>query len=326
MPSCAASTPVRGPDEAAPRRSRPRWPRWAARPGLLLARRLRRGHRRPGAAARVGTVVEVCFEADDPELLGLPFEALRLPDDRLLATMPSVVTLRRPAGIAVKRSRRWRDRSRSSSRLRPPTRGTPAPPCSTTSGSFRTSSTRWRWRSAKNVEVRILEVGHPGDRGGDRAGRLPRAPPVVPRRPGAARARGRRRQGRAHHRRGPHRADPRLGRPLPLVFLNACHGGVQEEQTASLAESLLRAGVPGVVAMQTSVSDHYATQLARAFYEHLARREPPMASLAGRARKEVEQRGSRPSSGWHPPPRHSRSTPPPRCTSRATRRPSPTSP
>ena len=50
-----------------------------------------------------GTVVEVCFEADDPELLGLPFEALRLPpDDRLLATLPTVVTLRRPVGIAAR--------------------------------------------------------------------------------------------------------------------------------------------------------------------------------------------------------------------------------
>src|SRR5207244_12317779 len=57
----------------------------------------------------------------------------------------------------------------------------------------------------------------------------------------------------------------RLGRPLPLVFLNACHGGVAREQTASFSEALLRAGVPSVVAMQTSVSDHYATQLARAF-------------------------------------------------------------
>ena len=43
------------------------------------------------------------------------------------------------------------------------------------------------------------------------------------------------------------------GRPLPLVFLSACHGGVQDGQTASLAEALLRAGVPAVLAMQTSV-------------------------------------------------------------------------
>jgi hypothetical protein len=33
----------------------------------------------------VGTTVEVCCEADDPELLGLPFEAMCLPDGRVLA-------------------------------------------------------------------------------------------------------------------------------------------------------------------------------------------------------------------------------------------------
>src|SRR5439155_11348566 len=47
----------------------------------------------------LGTTVEVCFEADAAELLGLPFEAIRLPDDRLLATHPTVVLLRRPLGL-----------------------------------------------------------------------------------------------------------------------------------------------------------------------------------------------------------------------------------
>jgi len=50
----------------------------------------------------VGTMVEVCIEADRPELLGLPFEALRLPDDRLLATLPPVVMFRRPSGLAAR--------------------------------------------------------------------------------------------------------------------------------------------------------------------------------------------------------------------------------
>jgi tetratricopeptide (TPR) repeat protein len=82
----------------------------------------------------------------------------------------------------------------------------------------------------------------------------------------------------------------RHGRPLPLVFLNACHGGVAKEQTASFSEALLRAGVPSVIAMQTSVSDHYATQLATAFYKHLAQPERPLVSRAlAAARKEVEK-------------------------------------
>jgi hypothetical protein len=41
-----------------------------------------RGRRSPPSsmAARLGTTVEICWEADHPELLGLPFEATSLPD------------------------------------------------------------------------------------------------------------------------------------------------------------------------------------------------------------------------------------------------------
>ena len=83
----------------------------------------------------------------------------------------------------------------------------------------------------------------------------------------------------------------RSGRPLPLVLLNTCHGGVQDGQTASFAEALLRAGVPAVLAMQTSVSDSYATGLARSFYHQLANRAHPLVSRAlAAARKELEHR------------------------------------
>lgn len=44
-----------------------------------------------------GLVVEVVIETPDPELMGLPFETLRLADGRLLATQPAVVMLRRGA-------------------------------------------------------------------------------------------------------------------------------------------------------------------------------------------------------------------------------------
>ena len=47
----------------------------------------------------VGTTVEVCWEADHPELLGLPFEAACLPDGRVLALQPPVVMMRRPLGL-----------------------------------------------------------------------------------------------------------------------------------------------------------------------------------------------------------------------------------
>jgi hypothetical protein len=49
----------------------------------------------------VGTIVEICWEADRPELLGLPFEATCLPGGRALALQPAVVTMRRPLGLSV---------------------------------------------------------------------------------------------------------------------------------------------------------------------------------------------------------------------------------
>jgi hypothetical protein len=50
-------------------------------------------------AAPVGSTVDVIYEADSPALLALPYEALRLPDDRLLATHEMVSVMRRPAGL-----------------------------------------------------------------------------------------------------------------------------------------------------------------------------------------------------------------------------------
>ncbi|MGO8918080.1 MAG: CHAT domain-containing protein, partial [Stellaceae bacterium] len=244
------------------------------------------------AGCDVGTVVEVCFEADDPELLGLPFEALRLPDDRLLATLPTVVTLRRPVGIAMK----------PQSPLAGPIKiliAVGAPDEGHTGSAVLDYERELQnildavevAQRHENVEVRILEVGHPkviaaaierdvyhvlhlSCHGG----------------PGQLELEDE--DGKAVPTTAKDLIEPirRQGRPLPLVFLSACHGGMQREQTASFSESLLRAGVPCVVAMQTSVSDHYATQLARAFYQHLPRREPPLVSRAlAEARKEVEQ-------------------------------------
>ena len=243
------------------------------------------------AGCDVGTMVEVCFEADDPELLGLPFEALRLPDDRLLATLPTVVTLRRPVGIAVK----------PQSPLAGPIKiliAVGAPDEGHTGSAVLDYERELQnildavevAQRHENVEVRILEVGHPkviaaaierdvyhvlhlSCHGG----------------PGQLELEDE--DGKAVPTTAKDLIEPirRQGRPLPLVFLSACHGGVQREQTASFSESLLRAGVPCVVAMQTSVSDHYATQLARAFYQHLARREPPLVSPRWPRRKEVEQ-------------------------------------
>ena len=240
----------------------------------------------------VGTTVEVWFEASDPELLGLPFETLRLPGDRLLATVPSVVMARRPIGLQHA--------------YRQPLPGplkiliaVAAPDEELTTSVVLDQerelqnildATEAAQRS-ENVEVRILEVGHPEVM----AAAIERDSYHVLHischgMPGRLELEDE--EGRAVLTTAGELLEPirEAGGPLPLVFLNACHGGVEGGQTASLAEELLRAGVPCVLAMQTSVSDYYATQLARAFYEHLARREILLPSRAlAQARKDLEK-------------------------------------
>ena len=79
------------------------------------------------------------------------------------------------------------------------------------------------------------------------------------------------------------------GRPLPHVFLSACHTGQGDSETVSLAHGLLERGVPSVLAMQSAVSDQYAIGLANRFYANLALSETPMVSAAiSHARRELE--------------------------------------
>jgi len=241
--------------------------------------------------AALGTTVLVEIEAADPELLGLPFEALRLPDGRLLAIQPPVLLRRR---------------------LPAPPSPAPAPlagplkvlvAVGAPDEGFSRSAVLDHERELQNildavepaqrldnVAVKILEVGHPqqiaaaiavdayhvlhlschGTPGSleleDELGGaiLTTAEDLV----------------------APLRA---LGRPLPLVVLNSCHGGVEVGATASLAQALIQAGIPSVVAMQTTVSDRYASELARCFYRELSRREPVLAGRAlAAARRELE--------------------------------------
>lgn len=250
----------------------------------------------------VGATVEVCFEAEDAALLGLPFEALRLPDDRLLATHPSVVVLRCPLELDAG----------DGQPLAGPLKvlvAVGAPDVDRPSAALLDQERELQniidavevAQRHENVEVRILEVGHPeviGDAFASDAYHVLHL--SCHGMPGALELEDE--EGCAVRTTAAELLLPilRTGRPLPLVFLNACHGGVQEGQTASFAEELLRAGVPCVLAMQTSVSDFYATELARVFYKNLARREPPLASRAlaearrklERARLEAVQRGA----------------------------------
>ncbi len=240
----------------------------------------------------VGTTVEICFETNDPILLALPFEALRLPDGRLLATLPPVVMMRRPAGVEVKQTER----------LAGPLKilvAVGAPDEEYTTAAVLDQERELQnildavepAQRLENVDVRILEVGHPETIG---EAMLRDAYHVLHISchglPGALELEDE--DGRAVRTSAESLLAPirRTARPLPMVFLNSCHGGVQQGQTASFAESLLRAGVPCVVAMQTSVTDSYATRLALAFYQKLAAGESllPSRALAG-ARKELER-------------------------------------
>ncbi len=240
---------------------------------------------------KINKTVEVCFEADDPALLGLPFEALRLPDNRLLTTQPTVVMYRRLAGEL---DAKW----------------TPLPspikilvavgaPDEGQTGAVVLDYEREmqiildaveQAQRLENVQVRILEVGHPKVIGDaierDTYHVLHLSCHGMP---GFLELEDE--EGRAVKTSADDLLDPILtkGKPLPLVFLNSCKGGVQEEETASFAEALLRKGVPSVIAMQASVSDWYATELARAFYNHLAVMDRPWVSRAlALARKDLE--------------------------------------
>jgi len=239
----------------------------------------------------LGTTVEVCFEAGEPELLGLPFESLRLPDGRLLATQPEVVVTRRLAGGDLEPREPFAGPLKVLVAVAAPDEeSTRAKVLDYERELQNILDATEEAQRRDNVQVRILEVGHPSAM----AEALERDAYHV------LHVSGHGLPGKLELEDEDGRAVPTTAaeliaplkatqRPLPLVFLNTCHGGVEAEDTASFAEDLLRAGVPAVVAMQTSVSDHYATLLAHRFYDNLSRREMllPSRALAG-ARRDLE--------------------------------------
>ncbi|MCY2966259.1 MAG: CHAT domain-containing protein, partial [Planctomycetota bacterium] len=252
--------------------------------------------------APVGTLVEVLFQSDDPELLGLPFEALRLADDRLLATVANVVTFRTPATATASLGGSAASAKQPAESLAGPIKvliAVGAPDEGQTASVVLDHERELQnilnavetAQKSENFQVRILEVGHPEVI----QTALRRDPYHVLHLschggPGELELEDE--EGRAVRTTAQEllAALVASGRPVPLIFLNSCHGGVAADTTASFSVDLLRRGVPAVVAMQTSVSDHYATQLAEAFYGQLANHEPPLASRAlAAAREQVEQ-------------------------------------
>jgi len=69
---------------------------------------------------------------------------------------------------------------------------------------------------------------------------------------------------------------------IRLVFLNACQSAHETafETTKSFAPTLLEAGIPAVIGMQTSVFDDAAVAFASEFYEALADNSPLDSALA----------------------------------------------
>ena len=78
-------------------------------------------------------------------------------------------------------------------------------------------------------------------------------------------------------------------RSLRLAMLNACESAYLEgdDPFASTAATLVRAGLPAVVAMQFEITDGAAVELSQVFYESLADNLPVDAALA-EARKAID--------------------------------------
>ena len=243
----------------------------------------------------VGAWLDIAIEADGTDLLGLPFEAMRLPDGRLLAQQPGVAMWRRPAGLHQAMPEALAGPLKVLVAVGAPDEGTTNAVVLDQERELQNLLDAVEETNRQdNAQVRFLEVGSPQAIGEavardafhvlhlschGRPGLLElededgHAVQVTPATLLAA------------------LREP--GRPLPLVLLNTCHGGVlASDGTASFAEALLRAGVPAVLAMQTSVSDHYATALARHFYDYLTRGEHlrPSSALASARRALEDQR------------------------------------
>jgi hypothetical protein len=214
-----------------------------------------------------GASIEVAIESKDPDLASLPYESLRLPgSDHLLVDHPAVTMIRRPAGLV------WP----LASPLPGPLKilvAVGAPDEGKTKNNVLDHERDLQnildavepAQRDNNVEVRILEASDPATIG-DALKRDPYHVLYITchGKPGALKLDDE--EGNAIEATGENLLESlrQSQRPAPLMFLNTCHGAVDKDQTASLAESLLRGGVPAVLAMQTSVSDRYGTALAHA--------------------------------------------------------------
>jgi tetratricopeptide (TPR) repeat protein len=243
-------------------------------------------------ARAANETVLLAFETADPALLSIPFEAARLPGGRIPALDPGVRLLRRHLGA----------RAGAAASLPGPLRilvAVGAPDEGKTKNTVLDIEAELQTildavdtaRNYGNAEVTILEVGHPDQ---IRAALLNGTYHVL--------------HLSGHGTAGKMELETEDGEPLevsaqdlanviraaqeplPLVVLATCHGGVSASDTASFAQGLLENGIPMVLAMQSTVSDWYATRLAGAFYGHLTQRDVQYPSHAlALARQDVEK-------------------------------------
>ncbi|MGE3163581.1 MAG: CHAT domain-containing protein, partial [Planctomycetota bacterium] len=244
-----------------------------------------------GVGGQIGSQVELRLRSDDPWVLGLPVDALREPNGSLLALRPTLSTLRGPKNGAA-----------SVPALAGPLKvlvAVAAPDETKTQSAVLDLERELQnildavesEALLENTEVQILEVGHPvpivnalkrdqyqvlhvSCHGGPGTLELETE------------------EGAPHVVSASELVDAlrTAQRPLPLVFLSACHGAREAGDVASVTAALLAGGVRAVVTTLGPISDAYATELARHFYEALAVAERPLASRAlADARRRIER-------------------------------------
>ncbi|WP_153161065.1 CHAT domain-containing protein [Zoogloea sp. 1C4] len=239
----------------------------------------------------IGDELQLVFASADATLLGLPFEAARLPDGRVPALLPAVSMLRRVIDAPEPAHAPQAGPLKILVAVGAPDEG------QTRSAVLDLEAELQRILDAVdvasrhgNAQVKILEVGHPDEiRKALAADAFHVLHLSCHGSPGSVELEDE--DGKAISVSAEQLAAALLDahQPLPLVFLATCDGGSPAGETASFAQALVQKGIPQVLAMQTRVSDDYATQLAAAFYRALGTPERPTASRAlAHARRELE--------------------------------------
>ena len=247
-----------------------------------------------GQAAAHNQRVELIVETAEPKLIGIPFEAAALPDGRIPALQPGLRMMRRFSPAQGKQEPQAGplkilvavgapDETKTQSAVLDPEQE-----LQTILDAVEQA------RGSGDVYVRILEVGSLGEIRKELR-RQPHHVLYLSGHGGAGMIELETEDGEPDTVTAQQLADAiqDSGHPAPLIHLAACHSGLGgtdgETETAGLAQALLERGVPLVLAMQTAVSDRYATDLAGRFYAELTSTTPFAGLALARARADLER-------------------------------------